>query len=147
MTAKTKSPQRTRTLRIGAGASYAGDRIEPATELVANGKLDYIVYETLAERTVALAQIERLKDGASSADATAPGLRLYNLDAEIGERTNVAAQNPAVVQRLQALAQHMAADIGDGQPGPGVRPAGLVENPQLLYASIDTPKQKKAKKK
>ena len=92
-------------------------------------------------------QIERLKDGASSADATAPGLRLYNLDAEIGERTNVAAQNPAVVQRLQALAQHMAADIGDGQPGPGVRPAGLVENPQILYASIDTPKQKKAKKK
>ncbi|MGZ5141035.1 MAG: acyclic terpene utilization AtuA family protein, partial [Burkholderiales bacterium] len=39
--------QRKRTLRIGAGASYAGDRIEPATELAARAKLDYLVYETL----------------------------------------------------------------------------------------------------
>ncbi len=51
-----------RTLRIGAGASYAGDRVEPATLLAAQGKLDYLVYETLAERTIALAQLERLKN-------------------------------------------------------------------------------------
>ncbi len=51
-----------RVLRIGAGASYAGDRIEPATELAARGALDYLVYETLAERTIALANTERLKD-------------------------------------------------------------------------------------
>jgi hypothetical protein len=49
-------------LRIGAGASYAGDRVEPATLLAAHGKLDYLVYETLAERTVALANLERMKD-------------------------------------------------------------------------------------
>ena len=54
--------QRRRTLRIGAGASYAGDRVEPATLLAAHGKLDYLVYETLAERTIALAQLERLKN-------------------------------------------------------------------------------------
>ena len=54
--------QRKRTLRIGAGASYAGDRIEPATELAARAQLDYLVYETLAERTIALAQMERRKD-------------------------------------------------------------------------------------
>ena len=48
----TGAPRR-RTLRIGAGASYAGDRVEPATELAARGKLDYLVYETLAERTIA----------------------------------------------------------------------------------------------
>ncbi len=53
-----------RTLRIGAGASYAGDRVEPATLLAAQGKLDYLVYETLAERTIALAQLERLKNPA-----------------------------------------------------------------------------------
>lgn len=51
-----------RTLRIGAGASYAGDRVEPATLLAAQGQLDYLVYETLAERTIALAQLERLKN-------------------------------------------------------------------------------------
>ena len=53
---------RTAPLRIGAGASYAGDRIEPATDLAARGALDYLVYECLAERTIALAQLERLKD-------------------------------------------------------------------------------------
>jgi len=49
-------------LRIGAGASYAGDRIEPATLLAEHGDLDYLVYETLAERTIALAQLDRIKN-------------------------------------------------------------------------------------
>ncbi len=49
-------------LRIGAGASYAGDWIEPATELAQRGNLDYLVYECLAERTIALAQLEKLKN-------------------------------------------------------------------------------------
>jgi hypothetical protein len=59
---KTPAAPRQRPLRIGVGASYAGDRIEPATDLAARGKLDYLVYETLAERTIAIAQLERLKD-------------------------------------------------------------------------------------
>ena len=47
---------------IGAGAGYAGDRIEPAEELVRSGRLDYIVFECLAERTIALAQQRKLND-------------------------------------------------------------------------------------
>lgn len=47
---------RTRPLRIGAGSGYAGDRIEPAVELAAHGGLDYLIFECLAERTIALAQ-------------------------------------------------------------------------------------------
>jgi hypothetical protein len=42
-----------RPLRIGCGAGYSGDRIEPAVELVERGDLDVIVFECLAERTVA----------------------------------------------------------------------------------------------
>lgn len=53
-----------RRLRIGAGASYAGDRVEPATLLAERGALDYLVYETLAERTIALAQMQRMSDPA-----------------------------------------------------------------------------------
>ena len=56
------SERQGRVLRIGAGASYAGDRVEPATELAKHAQLDYLVYETLAERTIALAQLERLKN-------------------------------------------------------------------------------------
>ena len=46
-------------LRIGAGAGYAGDRIPPALELAQHGQLHYLVFECLAERTIALAQLER----------------------------------------------------------------------------------------
>jgi len=49
-----------KTLRIGAGAGYSGDRIEPAVELAEKGALDYLVFECLAERTIALAQQARL---------------------------------------------------------------------------------------
>lgn len=49
-----------KTLRIGCGAGYSGDRIEPAVELAEHGQLDYLVFECLAERTIALAQLERL---------------------------------------------------------------------------------------
>ncbi len=52
----------TNTVVIGAGAGYSGDRIEPAEELVRSGKLDYICFECLAERTIALAQLKKTKD-------------------------------------------------------------------------------------
>lgn len=51
-----------RTLRIGAGAGFSGDRIEPAVALAEQGRLDYLVFECLAERTIALAQQRRLRD-------------------------------------------------------------------------------------
>lgn len=53
----------TRTqVRIGAGAGYSGDRIEPAVELAEHGALDYLVFECLAERTIAIAQQARRHD-------------------------------------------------------------------------------------
>ena len=51
-----------KTLRIGSGAGYSGDRIEPAVELAEQGDLDYLVFECLAERTIALAQQARIND-------------------------------------------------------------------------------------
>ena len=51
-------------IRIGCGAGYAGDRWEPALECVERGDIGYLVYETLAERTIALGQLEKLRDPA-----------------------------------------------------------------------------------
>lgn len=51
-----------RKVRIGSGAGYGGDRVEPAVEIMRKGNLDYIIFECLAERTIALAQKEKLKD-------------------------------------------------------------------------------------
>ena len=48
--------------RIGSGAGYSGDRIDPAQALAERGKLDVLVFECLAERTIALAQLRRSLD-------------------------------------------------------------------------------------
>ncbi len=47
---------------IAAGAGYAGDRIDPAQALAERGELDALVFECLAERTIALAQLRHLRD-------------------------------------------------------------------------------------
>ncbi|NUF28149.1 acyclic terpene utilization AtuA family protein [Gilliamella sp. ESL0254] len=46
-------------IRIGCGAGYAGDRIEPAVELAQKGQIQYLVFECLAERTIAIGQKQK----------------------------------------------------------------------------------------
>ena len=48
-------------LRIGCGAAFSDDRIAPAVELAEQGELDYMVFECLAERTVARENLTRSK--------------------------------------------------------------------------------------
>jgi hypothetical protein len=57
-----------RTVRIGSGAGYSGDRIEPAIELAEKGDIQYLGFECLAERTIALAQQERMRNPAGGYD-------------------------------------------------------------------------------
>ncbi|MEJ6731618.1 MAG: sulfatase [Opitutaceae bacterium] len=52
-------------------------------------------------------------------------LSLFNLNTDVGETTNVAAQHPLIVDEIQALADAARLDLGDGQtPGANVRPLG-----------------------
>jgi arylsulfatase len=54
------------------------------------------------------------------------GLELYNLKADPGEKSDVAAANPAVVARLQKLAEVAREDLGDSltkREGKNRRPA------------------------
>ena len=74
----------------------------------------------------------------------AKGGRLYNLEEEIGEKTDLADKHPEIVEKLEQLAEKMRADIGDGGRGPGVRPAGRVNNPVTLYPT--TGKRRKSPK-
>jgi len=63
----------------------------------------------------------------------ARGGALYNLDADIGEKRNVASRNRGVVKRLRRLLAIARADLGDGpKPGKGCRPVGLAANPRVL---------------
>lgn len=49
-------------VRIGAGAGTSDDRMVPALELAERGDIDYLVFECLAERTVARENLARTKD-------------------------------------------------------------------------------------
>lgn len=49
-------------IRIGCGAGFSGDRLDPSVILAEKGELDYLVLECLAERTIGLAQKRKLQD-------------------------------------------------------------------------------------
>lgn len=95
-----------RTIRIGSGAGYSGDRIEPALELAEKGDIQYLVFECLGERTVALAQQARMKNPESGYDplleermravlplCAAKGIKVV---------TNMGAANPEAAARKTA---------------------------------------------
>lgn len=50
------------TVRVGTGAGFSDDRFEPARDLAERGKVDYLVFECLAERTIARETLSRLKN-------------------------------------------------------------------------------------
>src|SRR4051812_46100002 len=113
-----------RSIRIGSGAGYSGDRIEPAVELAEKGDLDYLVFECLGERTVALAQQARMKNPDGGYDplleermravlplCAAKGIKIV---------TNMGAANPQAAARKTAeiakslgLSLKIAAVLGD----------------------------------
>jgi len=51
-------------IRIGSGAAWWGDRIEPAALNAEHGDLDYLCFETMAEATVSAAQVRIRRDPA-----------------------------------------------------------------------------------
>jgi arylsulfatase A-like enzyme len=85
-----------------------------------------------------LALVPQPEDMGKRAEKTPPGLRLYDLDAEIGEKTDVAAQHPEIVAKLKALADKMSAEIG-GKTPTARRPAGEVKGAKTLYPIDNVP--------
>lgn len=58
--------------------------------------------------------------------------QLFNLKEDIGESKDVAAANPEIVKRLEALAAAMKDDLGLEGPAPGSRELGKTDKPQPL---------------
>lgn len=97
-------------IRIGCGAGFSGDRLEPAVILAEKGELDYLVLECLAERTIALAQKRKIQDPSSGYDPLLE--RRIDLLLEILVRnkicliTNMGAANPeAAAEKVIAIAR------------------------------------------
>lgn len=113
-----------RKVRIGCGAGFSGDRLEPAVILAEKGELDYLVLECLAERTIALAQKRKALDPEKGydpllekrLDLLLPIIKKNN----IRLITNMGAANPIAalkkvieIARSKAISIKVAAIIGD----------------------------------
>ncbi|WP_245646271.1 acyclic terpene utilization AtuA family protein [Nocardiopsis trehalosi] len=102
------------TVRIGCGAGFAADRVEPAVDLVERGALDTLVLECLGERTVALAALRRLADPGGGYDPMlAKRMRaLLGPLRRTGTRlvTNAGAAHPQAAARMVAA---LAAEAGE----------------------------------
>jgi len=61
-----------RSVAIGSGGIGAADNIEPALDLAASGEISYLAFDCLAERTLALAQVRRMRDPSSGYDERLP---------------------------------------------------------------------------
>ena len=100
-------------VRIGAGAGFAGDRIEPAIEVMEKGDVNYIVFECLAERTIGLAQLRKSRDPEKGYDE----LLKYRMEKaipicvkkKIRLITNMGAANP---QAAASIVKDLATDLG-----------------------------------
>jgi len=108
-----------KTLRIGSGAGYSGDRIEPAVELAERGDLDYLVFECLAERTIALAQQARISDPAGGYDPLLSE-RMRRVLPFVGDKTgrrlrvitNMGAANPvSAAIEVRRIASELGLDL------------------------------------
>jgi len=98
------------TVRVGCGAGFAGDRLEPALILAERGKLDYLILECLAERTIALAQLRRQHDPQAGYDVLLErrmsGLLPLLKRNGIRLLTNMGAANPvAAAERVIEIAR------------------------------------------
>lgn len=49
-------------IRIGCGAGFSSDRLEPAIDLAREGALDFLIFETIGERTMAFGHRDRRAD-------------------------------------------------------------------------------------
>ena len=102
-----------RTIRIGSGAGFGGDRIEPALAVMEHGQIDSIIFECLAERTIALAQQHKATQPEKGYNELleyrmTPVLPLC-VEKQIKVITNMGAANPVAAART---VKHLARELG-----------------------------------
>lgn len=98
--------------RIGTGAGFSSDRLDPAVDLAKRGQLDVMVLECLGERTVAFAHRDRMADPRRGYNSLLERRMLALLPScrASGTRiiTNMGAANPrAAAERTCAIAREL----------------------------------------
>ena len=99
-----------KSIKIGSGAGYSDDRLQPALDIIQYGEVDYIVFECLAERTIAIAQQRKMKNPKQGYDS----LLEYRMEQvlplcvknKVKIVTNMGAANPeAAAEMIKNIAQ------------------------------------------
>jgi Acyclic terpene utilisation family protein AtuA len=123
------------TFRLGTGAGFSADRLDPAVDLVAKGGLDAIVFECIGERTLAFGHRDRMADSEAGYNPLLERrLRVVlPLCVEFGTRliTNMGVANP---RGAAVKAAEVARDLGLR----GLRIAALEDDVSALIGP-DTP--------
>jgi hypothetical protein len=133
-------------IRIGCGAGFSGDRLEPALILAEKGEIDYLILECLAERTIALAQKRKLADPTKGYDPLLTRRIELLLDMLVRNKirliTNMGAANPLAaaeevirIARQKNLHVKVAAVTGDDVLGALPSDAIALETGNLLIAA------------
>jgi Acyclic terpene utilisation family protein AtuA len=110
---KGEGGQRAGGVRMGCGAGFANDRVGPACDLAERGALDFLIFEGLAERTLAQSQLAKVNNPAAGFNPTLMGRLRTTLPAcrAAGTRivTNMGAANPCAAA---AAARDLARQLG-----------------------------------
>ncbi len=133
-------------IRIGCGAGFSGDRLEPSLILIERGAINYLVLECLAERTIALAQKRKLQDATKGydpllerrIDMILPSLikNKVRLISNLGAANPVAAAKKIIeIAQKQELSVKVAAVTGDDVFEPIDKNTPAIETQKPLAAS------------
>lgn len=99
-----------KSIKIGSGAGYSDDRLDPALDIIRDGDVDYIVFECLAERTIAIAQQRKMENPKQGYDS----LLEYRMEQvlplcvenNVKVVTNMGAANPkAAAEMVKQIAE------------------------------------------
>lgn len=105
-----------RQIRLGVGAGFAADRIAPAVDMAKHPEVDYLIFECLAERTIALAQLDRLESPDKGynpwleerMERTLP----HCAENDISVITNMGAVNPhAAAEKTQTILDDLGLEL------------------------------------
>ncbi len=106
----------------------------------AKGHEEFLYYRGMTLEAVRVGRWKLMLEGANAPfrakqpKKEAPQ-RLYDLEADIAESTDVAASHPDIVRQLLARVAAADADLGLLEAGPGVRPLGRVADPKPIIAA------------
>ena len=104
------------SLLVGAGAGFSGDRLDAAgpvvDTMIARGLPAVLIFETLAERTLALAQLARRGDPEGGYEPLLPEMLAPILGKCLAHGVRIvsnfgAANPPAAARRIQRLAEEL----------------------------------------